>query len=111
MAYRTGQLTQRITLERDIRVSDGMGGSTVSPIAFARVYAYYRKKSLKETLQGQQIQATGSGIFVIRNRKDLLPSDRIVLVSSGQRFNIRGLPPYDSRETFIEIEVEHGVAN
>lgn len=109
MAYRVGQLNRRIKIVRDTRVSDGVGGHTTAPVTVATVWAKYRNKSTRELLQAQQVQSTGSGVFVIRNRDDLLPRDRIVM--GDQRFNIVGIPPYDPQATFMEIDVENGVAN
>lgn len=108
MMYRIGQFTKRIQLERDVRTPDGMGGFELTPYIFAKCWAYYRQKSTREILQGQQKQSTGSGIFVIRNRNDLLPTDRIVY--KNMRFNIVGIPPYDFADQFLELEVEYGVA-
>jgi SPP1 family predicted phage head-tail adaptor len=107
--YRIGQLNRCIRIERDVRTKDDMGGRDITPWVVAQVYAMYRNKSMRELLQAQQVQSTGTGVFVIRNRNDLLPRDRIIMGS--QRFNIVGIPPYDPRASFVEIEVENGVAN
>ena len=109
MAYRVGQLNRRIKIERDTLVSDGVGGHIKTPLPVAKVWAKYRNKSTRELLQAQQVQSTGSGVFVVRNRNDLLPSDRIILGKT--RFNIVGIPPYDPQAAFLEIDVENGVAN
>jgi len=109
MAYRIGQLTRRIRIERDARTKDDLGGLTTGAWIVASVYAMYRNKSTRELLQAQQVQSTGAGVFVMRNRNDLLPRDRIIM--GMQRFNIVGIPPYDPRAAFIEIDVESGVAN
>lgn len=107
--YRSGELNRCIRIERDTRTPDGMGGYTTTPVVIARVNAKYRNKSTRELLQAQQVQSTGSGVIVVRNRNDLLPRDRIVM--GNQRFNIVGIPPYDPRAAFLEIDVENGVAN
>lgn len=107
--YRIGQLNRCIRIERDERQPDGSGGFVMAPVVFAEVHAMYRNKNTRELLHAQQVQSTGTGVFVIRNRNDLLPRDRIVM--GDQRFNIVGFPPYDIRASFMEIDVENGVAN
>lgn len=106
--YRAGQLNQRIQFERDEKISDGFGGHVKEPYIYASAWAYVRKKSARELLQAQQIAATESVIFVVRKRADVLPSDRIVW--RGVRFNIHNPECLDSRNAFLEIEAERGVA-
>ena len=107
--YRAGQLKTRIQIQRDVRTDDGIGGQDKAQLDIARVWAMFRNKSTRELLQAQQVQSMGTGVFVIRNRNDLLPRDRIIMGST--RFNIVGIPPYDPRAAFMEIDVENGVAN
>jgi SPP1 family predicted phage head-tail adaptor len=109
MAYRIGQLTQRIAIERDVTQSDGAGGQEKTATIIANIYAYVRNKSTRELLAAQQVSATASVIFVVRWRDDVLPSDR--LVWKGVRYNITSPLDLNSRNPFLEIEAERGVAS
>lgn len=108
-SYRIGQLTQRIQIERDAVQSDGMGGQTKAAVVVASISAYVRPKSARELLAAQQVAATASVVFVIRWRGDLLASDRVVW--QGVRYNITNPPNPDSRQPFLELEAERGVAS
>lgn len=109
MNYRMGQLTQRIAIERDVTQSDGTGGQEKTATTIANIYAYVRNKSTRELLAAQQVSATASVMFVVRWRGDVLPSDRIIW--KGVRYNITNSPSPDSRQAFLEIEAERGVAS
>jgi len=109
MAYRIGQLTQRIAIERDVTQSDGAGGQEKTTSTVANMYAYVRNKSTRELLAAQQVSATASVMFVVRRRSDLLASDRIIW--KGVRYNITNPMDLNSRDPFLEIEAERGVAS
>lgn len=106
--YRLGQLTQRIDFEMDVKTPDGGGGNTNIPTVFASCWAYVREKSAREIVQGQAIAAVASKIFVVRWRDDVHAGHRIIW--RGARYNIRTEPDPNSRELFLEVEAEFGVA-
>jgi SPP1 family predicted phage head-tail adaptor len=106
--YRIGELNQRIKIERDTPVGDGMGGQDKAPHVLLTLWAKVRNKSVRELLASQQIAAVATVVFVIRWRNDLKPSDRIIW--KGIRYNIVGPLDSNNRQPFMEIEAVRGVA-
>ena len=106
--YRVGELDKLISVQREVRTSDGMGGDTVTPTTVvADLWAHVRPKSGKETGAQGGVEARAVYLFVIRNRSDLKESDR--LVWDGQTYNIRAILSRGARSMYLEIDAERGV--
>lgn len=111
MTYRTGELDQRITFQKRVNTPDGMGGSSFEwqDIAeLSSVWAHARVRGGKETTQFDRVNAEANYLFVIRNRPDILSDYRIVW--DGELFNIRHIAKPKTRDLYLEIEGERGVA-
>lgn len=108
---RAGNLDQRITFQRNTPASDGAGGSTQSWANFATVptvWANVKAKAGREGLDEGRTNATFVVQFTIRNRSDVTELDRIIW--GGVAYNIRGIRREGSRELYLVIEAERGVA-
>jgi SPP1 family predicted phage head-tail adaptor len=108
MKWAPGELHQRITIMRDTHASDGCGGSLVTPVAFATLWAKAIPMSGRERSEQGRLAAVGAYVFVIRWRTDLLASDYVLW--QGVRFNIRSLPSGGGRTMYLEIDAERGTA-
>lgn len=107
----SGQMDQRITLQRFSETPDGAGGYTAQWADFpadARVWASVKAKSGRESLTEGRTSATFVVVFTIYNRSDLSELDRIVW--NGENYNIRGILRMGGRDVRLSIEAERGVA-
>lgn len=106
--YRIGQFVEQITVKRESRTSDGMGGDTISLVDVAAdIWAYVRPRTAKEIDAHDRVEAPAMYLFVIYNRNDIREDDRILW--NGQTFNIRGILFKGVQSMFLEINAERGV--
>lgn len=106
MAYRAGELDQRVEIRREVRDDDGMGGSVLSWETIATVWALVRPMTGREREHSDKMNATANYLIVIRYRDDITEED--VIVWRGRQFNIRFLKDR-ARSRFLELEAERGV--
>lgn len=94
-----GDLRHRISIEKMIKVKDGMGGFKPSTYtAFATVWAFVQplqSKTDKEAYQSQQIQAKLSHKITIRYLQGVTPDMRVNY--QGRVFNIQSIVNVDER--------------
>ena len=103
---RIGSLNHRITLQYQTKVSDAMGGFTVTGVDAATVWASAWTVSSSEGLAGMQTSMVRVQKFCIRFRSVLRPSYR---VKYGERyFNITGIDP-DEKNRFLFLTVKEAV--
>lgn len=109
MAYNSGALDQRVTFKRITSEPDGMGGQE-KPVetVIATVWALVRPLSTKEQAAFGGIEASGVNKVVIRNHITLTEAD--IAVWNGKKWNIRGIPDGGTREPYLELQIERGVA-
>jgi SPP1 family predicted phage head-tail adaptor len=106
--HRVGELDQQITIQRETRTSDGMGGDTVALTSVATdLWAHVRPRSGKEIGVHDRVEAPAMYLFVIRYRGDIKNDDRIVW--NGQTYNIRAVLTAGGRTNFLEINAERSV--
>ena len=74
---RIGDLSKRITIQYQTNVSDGMGGSTVSWVDLATIFAAIWPVSAAETIAGNATSMVISHRIRIRYRSSFKPSWRI----------------------------------
>lgn len=102
----SGKLRRQITIEREQRVSDGAGGSTITWSTVATPRAFIKPMSGGERLQAMRLEATVTHRIFIRYRSDLLTSDRINY--NGRLMQIRALINLEERNRWIEIYADEG---
>ena len=108
MAFRPGELDQRITIMRDVETPDGYGGNTTAPTLIHTLWALVRPISGNEITDYDRINAKAKYLFVVRYPIDILDSDRIEW--EGTSFNIRLRKEPKGRDLYMQIEAERGVA-
>lgn len=109
-SYDPGELDQRISILRAVKVGDGYGGQeTVTETTVATLWAKVKAGNPAERYDFDQVYNTEVATFVIRNRQDLLESD--VILYRGTRYNIRALPALTPRYRYLEIQAESGVGD
>jgi SPP1 family predicted phage head-tail adaptor len=103
-----GNLDQLITIKRETRTTDGMGGDTVALVdVAANLWAHVRPRTGRELAKHDRVEAPAMYLFKIRNRSDILDSDRIVW--NGATYNIRAVLTEGTRDMYLEINAERGV--
>lgn len=105
MAYRTGELDQRIKLLRKTNTPDGIGGFTTAWNEYAELWAHVRPMSGREREQSMRTEAAAMYLVVIRQRKDVVEGDAIEWME--RNLNIRFVKQR-GRAAFLEIEAEIG---
>lgn len=106
MAFRTGELTERVKLFHKTRTPDGVGGAVVAWEQYAELWALVRPMSGREREQAMRQEASSLYLVVIRNRADVLDADTIEW--QGRNLNIRFSKGRGTRAPFLEIEAELG---
>jgi SPP1 family predicted phage head-tail adaptor len=106
--YYPGDLDQLITIKRETRAADGMGGGVDSLTTIASdLFAHVRPRSGKEMGIHDKVEAPALYLFVIRYRDDLREDDRIEW--NGQQYNIRAILSRGARELYLDINAERSV--
>ena len=106
-----GAMDQQITLQRFTETPDGIGGVTRAWVDFAaspKVWANVKAKAGREGMEEGRMNASFTVLFAIHNRRDVLPTDRIIW--QGVAYNIRGIRDEGGRSRRLVIEAERGVA-
>ena len=104
----SSRLRQRLTLQKETRVSDGAGGYSRSWQDIADLWAEIIPLSGKERLFAEQIEAPISHKILLRYRSDITPDNRLVF--EGRIFNIRYVFNVNENNEALEILAEEGVA-
>lgn len=108
MKFRPGELDQRIELQKESRVSDGMGGATVTWQTQATVWAHVRPLRGSERLQADTMEAPARYLVVVRYRQDVSESWRIAW--NGKVMNINFIQDGGARSAYLPMECTAGVA-
>jgi SPP1 family predicted phage head-tail adaptor len=108
MAYRPGELDQRIIIERETLTPDGMGGDTSEWDEHLTRWALVRPASGGEKTEHDTVNANAKYMFVIRYPADVKDDDRILW--DGDYYNIRLRNKPKTRGMYMAIEAERGVA-
>jgi SPP1 family predicted phage head-tail adaptor len=102
-----GSLRHRIKIERQTKVADGAGGSTITWATYAEIRSFIKPISGNERLFSQRLEANTTHRIFIRYRGDLTTTDRINY--NGRLMQIRALINLEEMNKFIEIYAEEGV--
>lgn len=88
-SLRAQALRRRIRIERKVATRDELGGEEYSFSLRAEVYAQVRYLTGRESLLANEMTATEQYEFIIRYRRDIEMTDRIVW--KGQNYDIQSL--------------------
>ncbi|MGE4340357.1 MAG: phage head closure protein [Pigmentiphaga sp.] len=105
--YSAGELNQRVTLRKEVKSDDGMGGNTSSWQDIATVWAKVRPMTGNEREHSDRLNAAANYLILIRDRSDV--DENCVVTWKGTTFNIR-FAKVDPRSRFLALECEKGVA-
>ena len=105
--FNARELDQRVTIRREVRTADGMGGSTLSWSTVATVWAKVRPMTGSEREHSDRLSAPANYIVVIRYRDDITEAD--TLLWKGIEFNIR-FAKDTPRSRFLVLEAQKAVA-
>ena len=98
-----GSLNTRITIQRQTKIPDGMGGFTVTWADLPNGTVWAKKTTHRSDEAVQAMATTGTAIhnFRIRYRTDVKSSDRI---KEGNKYmNIVGPPIEVERRTWLDV--------
>lgn len=108
MPYHIGEMTELVTIRREVRSPDGMGGAELSWQDVAEAWAHVRPMSGRERLAADKIEASANYLVVVHAPCDVREAD--VIVWEGEALNVRFVKRRGARALFLEIEAEMGVA-
>ncbi len=96
MGFAAAKLDQRVTLQRAGKVTDALGGQTLTWSDIATVWGSWRRASARETLAAAELSASVSDVFEVRLSPalaDLGPTDR--LLWNARTYDIVEVTPLD----------------
>lgn len=100
-------LTERITIQQEIRVPDGMGGDELTWQDLATVWARVLPQRGRERLTAVQQHDSIVYLVTIRRRSDVTSAMRVLW---GERvMNIRNVSDAGGRKLFFDLDCETGV--
>ena len=103
------ELNQRITIQREVRTSDGQGGFSVAwedvpPVVWAKI----KPKKAREGYTTDQLKEISDHEITIRYRGDVTAEMRILW--GNRTFQIKGKLRPDARRFYLFIDAQEGVA-
>ncbi|WP_445222119.1 phage head closure protein [Bradyrhizobium sp. Pa8] len=107
-----GELRQEVKLEKQVSVSDGAGGSTISWVEVLTTPARIKYLKGGETVMSGRLQGTQTVVVTVRNQPGLGDADptwRLTSTRSGRAYDIKSITP-DERSAFVDILAEIGVS-
>lgn len=104
----SGDLNQRIVIQRKTQTRLPSGGFTEAWASFATVWAKVRPMSGRERYQADQVEAPANYRFTVQRRTDYDESMRIVW--GGGTFNIRFIGLTAGTDQFMDIDAQRAVA-
>lgn len=108
MTYRPGELDQRVSVQRETLISDGLGGDILSWVNQGYYWCHVRPMSARESVDFDQRHAQAEYLFVFRNGISILDTDRIDW--EGEQFNIVARKQPKGRALYVEVIGARGVA-
>src|SRR5690554_4826665 len=103
---RAGQLTERVTFQKEVTVPDGGGGSVKTWQDVATCWAQVRPLRGSERAQFGAIQAPANYRIAIRRRTDIDESMRVVWSGHPEPGQIRFIAREGTREQFVLLDIE-----
>jgi SPP1 family predicted phage head-tail adaptor len=110
MRGQIGEMDDRIQIEQESRVADGMGGYELTwTVRHGPMWAAVRPMSGRERQFADQVRAESGYVVIIRNR-EVFEGDRIKWINGGNRLlNIRAVHR-KPRSNYLKMEADMGVA-
>lgn len=111
-----GKMRQKLKLQTQTRTADGGGSEAVAWSTSTSIMGYIQPKSGGERLFGDQLEERITHIITIRHRRDVSHKNRLVYeyyqkgIKYTRIFNVRRTINRDSKDKFLDIMCEEGVA-
>ena len=103
-----GMLREPVTVQRQVSVSDGMGGQAIQWIDLYTTRADVRPISGREAVQAMQLQASVTHRVYMRYRADITAADRLMI--RGNPLQVRAIINVELRNRWLELSCDAGVA-
>jgi SPP1 family predicted phage head-tail adaptor len=107
-AIQPGRLDQRVTIQSEVRVSDGAGGHNLTWRDDMTVWAEVVPVSGHEMVASGQIQDRAMYQIIMRNRRDIDMTAAHRLIWLNRLLNIKAMPEAGPRAAYREILAESG---
>lgn len=107
---RIGPLNRQVSLQQKQEVPTGTGGSTISWVEIATVWANVRLLNGLETVRSDFPVGVSGGSIRIRWREDIDPTWRVVYVANGKTivFDVKAVLPDLVGREYVDLSVEKG---
>jgi SPP1 family predicted phage head-tail adaptor len=110
MTLAAGTLNRRVSLQQKQETPTGTGGSTISWVEVAKVWANLRMLNGIETAKSDFPVSVAKASIRIRWREDIDPTWRVVYVSNSKTmtFDVKALLPDLVGREYLDLSVEVG---
>jgi SPP1 family predicted phage head-tail adaptor len=111
-----GGMRHKLKLQSSTRTSDGGGGASIVFNTFSTVFGSITPQAGSERFFGQQVESRVTHVITIRFRRDISSDHRIVYdyYRKGKKysrtFNIKSVINRDTKDRYIDLLCEEGVA-
>lgn len=111
-----GKLRQKIKIQTQTRTADGGGSEKVAFATSVTVFGHIEPRGGQERLFGDQLEERITHIITIRYRRDVSHKNRLVYeyfvkgTKYTRIFNVKRVLNRDSKDRFLDIMCEEGVA-
>lgn len=111
-----GRMRHKVKIQKQTRTADGGGTQAVTFSDLDTVFASIEPKAGSERLFGDQLEERVTHVITIRFRRDVTFKNRLVyeFFRDGNKytrtFNIKRVINRDTRDRYLDILVEEGVA-
>ena len=105
-----GNMDQRIKIKRKVLTDDGFGGRTETQTEVLSAWADVDANSGRESQRFERLHAEATYLFTIRKRKDVEVRDADIIEWQGVDYNIRFRADLGTRQMYLQMTAERGVA-
>lgn len=111
-----GKMRQKLKLQTPTRSDDGGGSGAITWTTAATIFGHIQPRSGNERFFGEQLEERVSHIITIRHRRDVTNKNKLVYehyvqgIKYTRTFNVQRTMNRDSRNRFLDILCEEGVA-
>ena len=104
-----GAMRHRITIETPTRVSDGMGGATITWATHATAWSKVEPMSANQVFWARHLEHRVTHKITLRYVAGITSDMRVSFES--RIFHIKGIRDLEERNRFIELTCEEGAAS
>lgn len=105
-----GAMRERLQLQQEVRTNDTGGGAALTWQTIATLWGQVEPMRGSENKQAQKLTATDTYKIIMRTSTSLVVTTAMRFVWEGRILNIRDIRDVKTRQRFLEIIAEEGVA-